>query len=80
MFIMTENKEIVNINHYYIINVYSTYGKFYIRAARPKATGGTENQFIARFDEEEEAQSTIQDIGIAIQRGDKIWYAKNAPK
>lgn len=80
MFIMTENKEIVNIDHYYRINVYPNYGKFDIRAVRPRATGGTQTQFIARFDEEEEARSAIQDIGIAIQRGDKIWYVNNVPK
>lgn len=80
MFIMTENKEIVNIDHYYRIDVYRNYGKFDLRAIRPMSASDTQSQLIARFDEEEEAHSAIQDIGMAIQRGDKIWYIKNAPK
>lgn len=80
MFIMTENKEIMNIDHCYKIDVYRNYGKFDLRAVLPIATGGTQSQFIARFDDEEEARSAIQDIGIAIQRGDKIWYVNNVPK
>ncbi len=80
MFIMTENEEIVNIDHYYIIDVYQNYGKFHLRAIRPASGGGTVSQFIARFDDEKEARSAIQNIGIAIQRGDKIWYVNNGPK
>lgn len=80
MFIMTENEEIVNIDHYYRIEMYRNYGKFDLRALRPASADGTYRQLIARFDNEEEARSAIRDIGIAIQRGDKIWYVNNVPK
>ena len=75
MFIMTENKEILNIDHYYKIDAYLNYGKYDLRAVR-----SPHSQLIARFDTQEEAQSAIQDIGIAIQRGDKIWYVNSASK